>query len=196
MPSYTLTEPIASNLHNQKKDKEYIKIENYNNNSLEINNNNKENNTKIFGLLISENKRNIFRKKEKNFSKKYNSTIRRKKILDFSSTKSSTDMLINVNKYSTNYFYGKNILNNNYIIENSNSFSNYNTVNSLNNTENNINYFNNDKLYPCRTLTEKYFVPDYKNKMFYLQNELLFSLDFPHTTFFASLKFYFFSILF
>ncbi len=173
LPSYTLTDPIVTNLHNNKKDKEYIKIENYNNNSLEINNNNKENNTKIFGLLISENKRNIFRKKEKNFSKKYNSTIRRKKILDFSSTKSSTDMLINVNKYSTNYFYGKNILNNNYIIENSNSFSNYNTVNSLNNTENNINYFNNDKLYPCRTLTEKYFVPDNKNKMFYLRNELL-----------------------
>lgn len=177
LPSYTLTEPIVTNLNNNnKKGKEYIKIENYNNNSFEINNNNNENNTKILGLLISENKRKVLKKKEKDFPKKYNSTIRRKKVLDFSSTKSSTDMLINVNKYNTNYFYGNNILNNNYLIENSNSFSNYNTVNSLNNTENNINYFNNDiniKLYPYRTLTYKYFVPDYKNKMFSLQNELL-----------------------
>ena len=171
MPSFTFSEPKYATFQNEQNNKEYIKIENHNNNNLTSNNNN----YKLMELLNSNNKKkNTTNIKNLNNCK---SAIRKKKILDFSSTKSSSDMLIHLHKNNTNNYYN-NTITNLYNAGYSNSISNYNTINTLNSTEKNVTVFNNEinnRLNPNRTLIENNLVSEYndKNRCLYRQNEIL-----------------------
>ena len=171
MPSFTFSEPKYATFQNEQNNKEYIKIENHNNNNLTSN----SNTYKLMELLNSNNKKkNTTKIKNLNNCK---SAIRKKKILDFSSTKSSSDMLIHLHKNNTNNYYS-NTITNHYNVGYSNSISNYNTINTLNSTEKNLTVFNNEinnKLNPNRTLIEKNLVSEHndKNRYLYRQNEIL-----------------------
>jgi hypothetical protein len=168
--SFTFTEPKFTTLENEneKNNNEYIKIENNNNNHLTLNNNN----YKLMGLLNSN-----YKKKKPNENKNLNnckSAVRKNKIIDFNSTKSSSDILVDLNKNSM-HNHQNNTIGNNYAFGYSTSTINYNTINTLNSAEKNITVFNNDintNLNPNRTLVEKSNVSNTIN-FIYPKNETL-----------------------
>ena len=170
LSSFTLTEPKKTILENNHKDNEYneyIKAEN-----------------NILSLLNSDKKRDKHLKKEYNNTLENNkSDITGKKILDYNSSYNTRGLLINsnLNNLTNIYNYNDNIsktINNNYTIGTSYSISDYNTINSLNNSEKNSNYLKNNisiRWKPNKNMKNTYFVPDYntKNNILKQQSELL-----------------------
>ena len=170
--SFTFTEPKFTTLENEQNNNEYIKIENYNNNRLNLSNNNYKNNYKLMGLLNSNNKnKKLNENKNLNICK---SAVRKNKIIDFNSTKSSSDILVDLNKNSMHKHHN-NTIGNNYVFGYSASTINDNTINTLNSAEKSITVFNNDintNLNPNRTLVEKSNISNTIN-FIYPKNETL-----------------------
>ena len=122
--------------------------------------------------------------------KEYNNTLENnksditgKKILDYNSSYNTRGILINsnLNNLTNIYNYNDNIsktINNNYTIGTSQSISDYNTINSLNNSEKNSNYLKNNiniRWKPNKNMKNTYYIPDYntKNNILKQQSELL-----------------------
>ena len=172
LSSFTLTEPKKTILQKNYKDNEYndyIRDENNNN---------------ILSLLNSDIKRDNHLKNE------YNNTLGNNKpditgkiILDYNLSCNTRGKLINLNlnKLTNMYNYNDNInktINNNYTIGTNYSTSDYNTINSLNNSEKNYNYLKNNisiRWKPNKNMENTCFIPDYNTNINKLkqQSELL-----------------------
>ena len=164
-PSFTLTEPKFNTMENEQKNKEYIKIENQTN--LTLNNNT----YKLMELLNSTNKKNNINKIN---CKSY---IKSKRMADINSIKGTYDILFNQTKNNGHNLYN-NTMSNHYKKGNSTNISDFNTINTLNSTEKNNTFFNNDiniKMNINTSLIDKKYKHDYndKNKMIYIQNDIL-----------------------
>ena len=195
LPGYKCQEP--KNFNNN----EFIKIENYNNiSSLKLNDNNKSDTINILDIINQDYNIEKKNKVKKYFPKiNYNNALRYKKSFDFTSPKSNTEIYnnknlnfgknsiknpiknnININD-NLNKMIHKNFnnLKNNYILVNSNSINDYNTISALNTTEKLHNLFNNEtnKKEHNLTICEDYFKPNYfnlnKKNLVKNKNELL-----------------------
>ena len=195
-PTFTYPEPEPK--ISIKKD--YIRIENYNNNNLTIDNNNKSDTINFIDEIEHYYKLDYINKeKNKNSKNNYNSLLTSKKLYNCNTPKSSTMITINnkskKNKNNMNYYIKKsynnklkkalinnisgeanknipkninNKLNINHSLGYSNSITDYNTINTMNSSENKIeNYFNNndinDKKKQNMTIYEDYIRPNYFN---------------------------------
>ena len=191
--------------------KDYIRIENYNNN-LMINNSNKSDTIDfIEGIENYCHLDNIKKVNNNNSKINRNSLLTSKKLYNFNTPKSSTIIIGNKNNKSKNNtnkinYYIKNNYNNklkktlncninnktnknipknankniniNHSLGYSNSITDYNTINTMNSSENKIeNYFNfkdiNDKKIQNMTIYEDYIKPNYfnLNKKIYLNHK-------------------------
>ena len=172
-----------------KKNKEYIKIENYNfSNYFRLNDDNKSDTINIIDILNQD--YNIEKEKKKKLRKflpkiNNNNIMQCKKSFDFNSPKNNTDLYFNNkkiinNKNNIKYYIKSNInninkiinkninLKNSYILGNSNSINDYNTLNTFNNlttSKKTNNFFNNgtNKKKQNMTICEDYSKSDYFN---------------------------------
>jgi hypothetical protein len=143
------------NLKKKQKKKNYIKIENYNR-ALESN---EKNNIKMSETLNYENIKEKLNAKKKEITKNKNSEDRNQKTPNFKSIKSNGDLGINSNNNLNT------IINNHKIGANSYSISDFNTFNTLNNFEKNINNRNHDlkNRLNLKTMKEKFCHLEYIN---------------------------------
>ena len=190
IPTFSYNEPQI------KKNKEYIKIENYNNNLI-INNNNKGNTINLVDPIITNN--NIkYEDKLQNYSTKgkFNSVLRIKNSFDYNSSKNSSHNIkkcqkeSNKNKYLINYYIknnwnkvNKTLNSNNKVFKNINknkleysaNFNNYNTINDFNIPEKKLQkYFNYKKSLTNDFIDYKYYNQgNISSKSNLYKNELL-----------------------